>query len=308
MEWQYELIERLAAKPCTGYGRADSLATEPSALAGLALAGAKRWDASRLVADWLAEIQSEDGSVGVRATEPQPGWPTSLAMLTWIAHCRHHTSRPYQTQIDKAAQWILSHRGLPLPKSVESGHDSTLDAWSWVDETHAWVEPTAFHVLALKAGGFGQHARTRSAIAMLLDRQLPNGGWNYGNTIVLGNVLRPHLQPTGLALLALTGEPTAAQRLHKSQAYLQTELVATSPVSSLCWGLIASTAQQTIPPLTERWLEGAYNRVQRTDALVHKFALIALALQLDKSPIVELPASCDFVERSPALPVAVSST
>ena len=291
MDWQHELVERLTAKPCTGYGRADSPATEPSALAALALAGVNRWDPSRNVAEWLRELQATDGSIGVRANERQPCWPTSLAMLTWIAHCRNHSSQPYQTQIQRAAQWILAHRGVTMPRTPETSHDSTIDAWSWVADTHAWVEPTALHVLALKAAGFGGHTRTRSAIAMLLDRQLPSGGWNYGNTVVLGNRLRAHVQPTGLALLALAGEPVDDPRSKQSLAYLQESVDGSTPVSSLCWALIALASRQKFPPIADRWLESAYHRVQRSDASIHKFALIALALQKGNSALIELPAN-----------------
>ena len=41
--------------------------------------------------------------------------------------------------------------------------------------------------------------RIREAVRLLWDRQLPHGGWNYGNTVVLKQELRPHLLPTGLA-------------------------------------------------------------------------------------------------------------
>lgn len=301
MDWQQELIERIAAKPCTGYGSADSPATEPSALAALALAGFNRWGSVQRVAAWLAELQAADGSIGVRATEPQPCWPTSLAMLTWLSYRqnRNHLSREYQTQIEQATQWILAHRGLMLPHTPDTGHDSMIDAWSWVDDTHAWVEPTALHVIALKAAGYGEHVRTRSAIAMLLDRQLPTGGWNYGNTIILGNQLRAHVQPTSLALVALAGEPAAIAQTKPSLTYLQETVDGSTPVLSLCWALIALASQQIFPPMSERWLESAFHRIERTDASIHKFALIALALQKANCALIELPAKGQHSSTTP---------
>ena len=75
-----------------------------------------------------------------------------------------------------------------------------------LEENRAWLEPTAMALLALKHTGHDAHVRAREAVDLLHDRLLPNGGSNYGNTFVFGQELRPHVQPTGLALLALTGE------------------------------------------------------------------------------------------------------
>ena len=161
VDWRDELIDRLAAQPCTGYGRADSPATEPSALAAMALAAAGRLDAARQVADWLAGFQASDGSVGVRATTAHPCWPTSLAVLTWATQHECDGSRHYQPLIDRSVRWMVSHQGVTLPPNGGQGHDAMLQAWPWVDETHTWVEPTALHVLALKAIGQGYHPRTR---------------------------------------------------------------------------------------------------------------------------------------------------
>ncbi len=86
--------------------------------------------------------------------------------------------------------------------------------------THSWVEPTAINVLALRSAGQAGHPRCREAVKLLLDRQLPEGGWNYGNTTVLGHVLRPQVQPTGLALAALAGETDARSKVQPSLDYL----------------------------------------------------------------------------------------
>ena len=71
-----------------------------------------------------------------------------------------------------------------------------------------------------RAGSEGRRQRRRSGgprgSAVLLDRQLPGGGLNYGNTYVLGQLMRPHVQPTGIALLALAGEADASGRIAKT--------------------------------------------------------------------------------------------
>jgi hypothetical protein len=45
--------------------------------------------------------------------------------------------------------------------------------------------------------------RVRLGAEMLLDRACPEGGWNAGNAVVYGVLLRPHIDATALALAAL---------------------------------------------------------------------------------------------------------
>ena len=60
-------------------------------------------------------------------------------------------------------------------------------------------------ILALKAVGFAGHDRVKEAVRMILNRQLPSGGWNYGNTTVFKRELLPMPEHTGQALCALSG-------------------------------------------------------------------------------------------------------
>jgi hypothetical protein len=46
-------------------------------------------------------------------------------------------------------------------------------------------------------------ARIAEADRMLIDRACVGGGWNFGNSVVLGQDLRPYIATTALALLAL---------------------------------------------------------------------------------------------------------
>ena len=289
MSWQIDLLEQLAAQPLCGYGCSDSPATEPSALAALALAASGRLDPARQVADWLVEIQASNGSVGVRATESEPNWPTSLAVLTWSAIQQIEPSRKYQQAIERSVEWITSHQGVPSPKN-EQGHNGMLAAWPWVSDTHTWVEPTSLHVLALQAVGQRDHQRTRDAIAMLIDRQLPQGGLNYGNTVVLGQTLRPHVQPTALALLALANAGIEKKRLKNSLQYLEEQLGPTTTTTSLAWSIMALAAHgKELPAAACEWIESAYHRTLQRDRSRHKLALLALALQGRDALLVTLP-------------------
>ena len=271
--WLDETIDLLSQNPVIGYAPRSVPATEPTALASLTLIAHGRKNDSRPAIDFLASAQSDDGSVGVCQKEPLPGWPTSLALLAWLAHDR----KAHSHRIDRGVSWILEAKGKAMEQTADMGHNTQLVGWSWAEGTHSWIEPTAFHVLALKAAGQADHARTREGVTLLLDRQLPAGGCNYGNTTVLGQTLRPHIQPSGIALLALAGETDQGNRIAKSIAWLRRTLsVGITPVS-LAWGLLGLAAYQVSLPNSNAWLAAACKHVQNHDRSPHKVALLALA-------------------------------
>ena len=277
MNQTHEILKRLADEPAWGYHAGDSAATEPTALVACALRAGGFDDAATRAAAWLAATQTSDGSIGVRAGEPEPNWPTSLAVLAW----RMTDPVRFADSIARAIQRILSMHGEPVAQSAESGHDTTLVGWPWVAGTHSWVEPTALHVMALKATGYKSHPRVRSAVRLLNNRLLPDGGCNYGNTFVLGQMLRPHIQPTGLALVALADEPPGERqeksRLTRSIKYLRQSLSAQTAAASLAWGVLALTAHGCRSAAAEDWLESAAQRTLRTGGSPHKLGLLALA-------------------------------
>src|SRR5438105_1655283 len=85
MPWQVEILDCLcSAVPC-GYYAHQPAATEPSALAALALLGANRSNEANTALRWLAKIQAADGSLGITATESAPHWPTAWAAIAWAA-------------------------------------------------------------------------------------------------------------------------------------------------------------------------------------------------------------------------------
>jgi hypothetical protein len=110
---------------------------------------------------------------------------------------------------------LSASKGLRLPPDPIIPLDSSLQAWSWVEGTLSWVEPTAWCVLLLK-----QHAgrranpdapeRIRVGEQMLADRACQDGGWNYGNSKVYGQDLLPYVPTTALALLALQDRRSGA--------------------------------------------------------------------------------------------------
>jgi hypothetical protein len=109
--------------------------------------------------------------------------------------------------IRRLTSGLLAVKGIAIesdPKIIKQ--NSQLQAWSWVEGTFSWIEPTAYCLLALKkvkASGPDAAARMADAEAVILDRVCASGGWNYGNSQVFSQDLRPYVPTTALALLAM---------------------------------------------------------------------------------------------------------
>jgi hypothetical protein len=96
-------------------------------------------------------------------------------------------------------------------------------------------------VIALEGAGYGRHDRVQEALRMIIDRQLPHGGWNYGNTMVFGRELRPMPESTGTALTGLAGH-LERKVVARSLDYLQGEINSLRTPVSLGWGLLGLAA------------------------------------------------------------------
>ncbi len=163
---------------------------------------------------YLGTMQQQNGSVSLTLDMPGVTWPTSLALLAW------NTDKRFENERIKATQFLLESKGRVLEKQPEMiAHNVKLPGWPWVDGTYSWVEPTSMAVLALKAQGQGEHPRVKQGIALILDRMLIDGGWNYGNKRVFGTNLLPMPESTGIALCALKGD-VSEEIITKSLLYL----------------------------------------------------------------------------------------
>ncbi len=165
--------------------------------------------------DWLLQQQRPDGAWPVWPGVPVPGWTTALAILTLADSDEQAAVR--------GAEWLLGSRGRRsswtartlirlgwLEPSVELDH--SLTGFPWVPDTFAWVEPTSWAILALRAvqgrvSETERRNRTEEATELLVDRACVGGGWNYGNRTVLGEDLWPYPDTTAIALLALVERP-----------------------------------------------------------------------------------------------------
>lgn len=279
-----------------GYRRGVAASSEPTALAGLALlatrpaAGGDSTEGRALAAasDRLAAMQRPDGSVGVSAAIPSPGWATPMALLFWEAAGSHADRRR------SAVRWLLGQKGRTLapgddPKHV-AGHDTTLVGWPWVADTHSWLEPTAMAVLALSRAGSAGHDRVRQGLRLVRDRAIDSGGWNYGNKAVFGRSLRAQPAPTGLALLALAGVDPRTPTVARATRYLRATLPGVRASASLGWGLAGLSAWGERPAEADAWLSEAYAAVKNRPDAPARVACLLLGAGEDTLRVLGRPA------------------
>jgi hypothetical protein len=292
MGWPQTILDELEDQRYWAYTAGAGPATEPTALAALALVGHGRAAAAQKAGDLLVQRQEAAGSLGIGTGEQAPHWGTALAVLAWCAAGKAHGAETgaskYAQPIERAVEWILSVAGQIMPRSPDLGHDTTLKGWPWVEGTHSWIEPTAYCVLALRATGRASHNRTREAVHLLIDRLLLDGGCNYGNTMVLGQTLRPQLEPTGLALLALSGALDRDGKIARSLEYAGKQVGPDTTAYSLAMGLLGLAAHDRWPEQGPAWLERAWSRNTTISLGVPRRALVALAALGPKSPLVAL--------------------
>jgi hypothetical protein len=199
---------------------------------------------------WLLRQQKEDGSFSLNDTSKQSSWTTPIAALALL---------PFKEQEEhalRAAKWVLTQEGrtpgwvasllvrLSLVKKVTE-LDPSLTGWSWTVGTFSWVEPTSYSLMALKKlkrnlGGTNCDERIRQGETLIYDRMCENGGWNYGNSRVLGEALWPYPDVTAVALIALQ-DRAASEANQKSLRALDSMMRETATGIALGWGIICLT-------------------------------------------------------------------
>lgn len=275
------MSEKLAAQLVKhtpgGYHSGSPIASEPTAWAAMALAAGHRQAEARRACQWLQKCQSRDGSVGVSLKQSTPAWPTGLAILAWSRWDDLAGTSSYSKPRARAIDWALQSEGRTVERKPQIGHDTTLVGWSWAAKTHSWLEPSAIFVRALTETGNHDHPRTQEGVRLIVDRLLPTGGANYGNTRVLQQYLLPHPQPTGLALWALAGHGVADPRIEASLDYLNKQLAEPMGVPSLAYALMGLAAWGQRPANSVELLREAVNRQQAPSC--YKLALLTLAAQ-----------------------------
>jgi hypothetical protein len=142
-----------------------------------------------------------------------------LALLAMRAlHVQHSAGS------EAVIEAIQAVKGKKLSPTTINRQDNSLQGWSWMADTFSWVEPTAWCLLALKqwrrVGSEIDSARIDIAERLLIDRCCREGGWNYGNSNMLGQQLKPFVPTTAIALLSLQDRKTLPE-VQKSVDYLE---------------------------------------------------------------------------------------
>jgi hypothetical protein len=209
----------------------------------------------------LASEQQNDGRICLSLGHLNVIWPTALAILAW------NGSSAYRKCQDAAIHFLLEAKGR---SSAEGGGsitpiDFSLVGWPWVEETYSWVEPTALSILALTCSGHGKHERVHEATRLLMDRQLPSGGWNVGSTIVYGRESYPQIENTGVALSALSGQVERGQ-IGQSLQFLGGQATNCRTPLSLGWALLGLGAWKERPPEASHWVLECLSRQKKCGA------------------------------------------
>ena len=199
---------------------------------------------------WLLQRQKDDGSWSLNDASKQSSWTTPIAALALLSFQdqREHALR--------AAKWILTQEGrkpgwvatllfrLSLLKKVTE-LDPYLSGWSWTAGAFSWIEPTSYSLMTLKKlkrslDGTNCEERIRQGEMLIYDRVCENGGWNYGNSRVLGEALWPYPDVTAVALIALQDQ-AMSETNQKSLRALDAMLREAGSGTALGWGILCLT-------------------------------------------------------------------
>lgn len=177
---------------------------------------------------------------------------------------------------------LVRERAVELPPSKINRQDNSIRAWSWTRESFSWVEPTAWCLLGVKrlrSAGYesdGLLDRIAGAERLLVDRVCADGGWNHGNSNMLGVELAPYVPTTALALLALQDRRDTAG-VAKSLEYLRANCLAERSAMALslagiCLGIYGEAGKR------ERALDAALVTEWERAAFLDNMHTTALAL------------------------------
>ncbi len=196
------LIKRLGSFFLAGggvpYYKGGGPSAEPAlqTLLALSVSGAPPGKTNPLLA-WVTKLQNPDGSIAINPAHRDQGlWLTALAAVVF-----HRFG--LKDDRDRALGFVISLKSVTIPNDPRLRQNNLLTGWPWVPRTFGWVEPTAWSLIALNVCGLGGHPRAAEGRAFLLDREIPSGGWNYGNPGLNDRELLPFWDTTGLALIAL---------------------------------------------------------------------------------------------------------
>ena len=186
-----------------GYKLGGMSFVEPTAAVMLALSSdAQNAAAVQRARGALRQWQRADGGWGIARSDTESGWMTAWAVWALAASDADAAQR--------GAQWLLDNSGIRVTDTAQAQSarailkiNAAITGWAWQPGDAAWVFPTALTLLALTAMQTRDHARVQEGILYLLDRAIPDSGWNIGNPFMVTSNLPPTVENTALALIAL---------------------------------------------------------------------------------------------------------
>ncbi|MHA3771590.1 hypothetical protein ACXR0O_08640 [Verrucomicrobiota bacterium sgz303538] len=201
----------------------------------------------------LIEGQLSDGRIAVLPHNPSACWPTPLALLAWWG---------WQGGVEVANRAIQFLNEVRVQTweidPVENQIDPRLKGWAWVAGTSCWVEPTALAIFAIERYG-PRTDRTNEGVRLLLDRQLPKGGWNFGNTVVYGSELYPTEETVGVVLTALA-DHCEQPKVERSISFIEQRLQRIRTPLTLAWGILGLAAWGRRPANADEWIAECLDR------------------------------------------------
>jgi hypothetical protein len=229
---------------------------EPTAWALLALNAA----GERVSLDPFAKWPRRDGWFLDRASDEVNVGFNGLAGLT--LGCLSAPASMTRPLVDA----LVASKGRTYQQVGTFRQNNSLQGWSWVANTFSWIEPTAWAMLCLKRAAVkheaGVKARLEEAERIFEDRVCKGGGWNFGNSNVLGQDLPPYVPTTALSLLAL-GDRREAPYVTASVDYLArnrlTERSAMAlGLTAIALGVYNRRANDVADALRDIWVRTSY--------------------------------------------------
>src|SRR5216683_3063401 len=238
------LLQRRLPSGGWSFLSSEQASVEATCLAGLALGSDSHGNAVSTVR-FLKKSQLSDGGWPAFQGDSEGAWTTALAL------CALTMLNEISEASDRALRWLLESRGKEGHwfwrwKFKTSDRNVRFDpdkyGWPWVTGSASWVLPTAFSIIAIKQFTVCKRSeesekRIHLGVEMLLDRACVDGGWNSGNSLVYGVPLRPHVEATAIALLALQDEQRT-EMVQKSLSWLRQNATSVDSVSSLAWCIL----------------------------------------------------------------------
>jgi hypothetical protein len=212
-----------------GYYPGKASWLEPTLYGAFALASEPAGDrAFRLIQSWTLP----EGGWRIAPNVAESNWTSALCLNLY------HLRGVHDQAFERSAALLLRTLGTEGSFSYQMVArlrpsvvriDTKLQGWPWRAGCASWVEPTVHALVSLRRIGpaLGSKAqritaeRISMAQRMLLDRQCSDGGWNYGNTEVLGERLPSYAETTAIALVGLQGLdwPRKQSALARAKAY-----------------------------------------------------------------------------------------